>query len=398
MRNVPGASGARQLRSTAVARDGFDSAAMLDDIGTLVRLESPSRDIERLRVHAAAVSDLMVRLLGSAPAIIDSPVGPHIHWVGGPDPRVLILGHHDTVHPVGTLETIPFSVQGNVARGPGIFDMKAGIVQAVHAVASLTDRSRVEILLSADEEIGSRASRELIEERARACGAVLVIEPSADGGALKIGRKGTGTFNLSIEGRASHAGLEPEKGINSLVELAALIPRIVAIADPAKGTTVTPTLASSGTADNVVPALTTCAVDVRVAVPSEKPRVEAAFAALRPQHPEALLRIEGGIGRPPMHESAAANLFSIARAAAAREGLGPVEGVVVGGGSDGNFTAAAGVETLDGLGAVGGGAHGADEHVLVDTLAGRAALIAALCQDLSSMAKRPPLGNVPAER
>ena len=381
-----------------MATQDFDTQAMLEDIGTLVRLESPSRDIERLNIHADAVSDLMERLLGSKPAIIESPVGPHIHWVGGSDPQVLILGHHDTVHPAGTIDTFPFAVDGNVAKGPGIFDMKAGIVQAIHAVASLADRSRVEILLSADEEIGSKASRALIEERARACGAVLVIEPSADGGALKTGRKGTGTFVLSIEGRASHAGLEPEKGINSLVELAALIPRIVAIADPEAGTTVTPTLASSGTADNVVPALTTCAVDVRVAVPAEKPRVEAAFAALRLQHPEAVLRIEGGIGRPPMHESAAANLFEVARAAAAREGLGTIEGVVVGGGSDGNFTAAVGVETLDGLGAVGGGAHGTGEHVLVDSLAPRAALIAALCQDLSSMARRPPLGNVPAER
>ena len=276
--------------------------------------------------------------------------------------------------------------------------MKAGIVQAIHAAAALADRSHIEILLTADEEIGSHASRALLEERALACGSVLVLEPSADGGALKIGRKGTGTITLTIEGRASHAGLEPEKGINSLVELAGLIPQIVAIANPELGTTVTPTLASAGTADNVVPALTTCAVDVRVAIPAEKPRVEAAFAALTLHNPEARLTISGQIGRPPMHESAAAELFPIAATVAARIGIDALDGVVVGGGSDGNFTAAVGVHTLDGLGAVGGGAHGDTEHVLVSTMPARAALISGLCQELSSMAKMPPLGNVPAAR
>ena len=378
--------------------DTFSLDAMLADLDALVSCESPSRDIERLQTHAQLLSGLMERMLGSAPTLIDSPVGPHIHWRGGDDPKVLILGHHDTVHPAGTLSRLPFAVRDGIATGPGVFDMKAGIVQAIYAVASLEDSSHVEILLSADEEIGSHASRALIEERAIACGAVLVLEPSADGGALKIGRKGTGTITLSIEGRASHAGLEPEKGINSLVELAALIPQIVAIADESMGTTVTPTLASAGTADNVVPALTTCAVDVRVAVPSEKPRVEAAFAALRLQHPEARLVVGGQIGRPPMHESAAAGLFPIATAVATRIGIGSLKGVVVGGGSDGNFTAAVGVETLDGLGAVGGGAHGDTEHVVVATMPQRAALLAGLCQELSSMAKRPPLGNVPAPR
>ena len=376
----------------------FELDAMVADLGVLVECESPSRDLDRLSQHAQLVSDLMVRLLGSAPELIDSPVGPHIHWKGGADPRVLILGHHDTVHPVGTLARLPFAVRDIMAFGPGVFDMKAGIVQAIYAVASMDDHSHVEILLTADEEIGSHASRALLEERAQACGAALVLEPSANGGALKIGRKGTGTIMLTIEGRASHAGLEPEKGINSLVELAQLIPQIVAIADETKGTTVTPTLASSGTADNVVPALTTCAVDVRVAVPSEKPRVEAAFAQLKCMHPEARLVISGQIGRPPMHESAAADLFPIAAAVAQSIGLNGLEGVVVGGGSDGNFTAAVGVHTLDGLGAVGGGAHGDTEYVLVATMPQRAALLAGICQELSSMAKRPPLGNVPASR
>ncbi len=376
----------------------FSLDDMVRDVRCLVEAESPSRDIERLTAHAALVGDMMERLLGSRPTIIESPVGPHIHWVGGPDPRVLILGHHDTVHPVGTLARLPFTDESGILRGPGVFDMKAGIVQALHAVAALPDRSRVEILLTADEEIGSRASKDLLEQRARACGAVLVLEPSADGGALKIGRKGTGTFVVSIEGRASHAGLEPEKGINSLVELAHVIPQVVAIAAPEVGTTVTPTLASSGTADNVVPASTTMSVDVRVAVPHEKPRVEEAFARLVSHVDGTRITVTGGIGRPPMHESAAAELFEMARRIAPAVGLDIIDGVVVGGGSDGNFTAAIGVQTLDGLGAVGGGAHGDDEHVVSSTMPSRAALIAGLCQELSSMARRPPLGSVPADR
>lgn len=381
-----------------ISEHSFNLEQMVEDLSVLVSAESPSRNVELLTVHAHLVSDIMTRELGSAPQLIDSDVGPHIHWSGGGEPRVLILGHHDTVHPVGTLAAMPFGVNNGKATGPGVFDMKAGIVQAIHAVGALEDSSHVEILLTADEEIGSRASRALLEERALACGSCLVIEPSADGGALKIGRKGTGTLLVTIEGRASHAGLEPEKGINSLVELAALIPQITAIANPSVGTTVTPTLASSGTADNVVPALTTCSVDVRIALPDEKARVEAAFAALQPQHPDARITVGGSIGRPPMHQSAATHLFAIAERVAEQVIGHSIDGVIVGGGSDGNFTAAVGVETLDGLGAVGGGAHGDSEYVFVDTMPQRAALIAGLCQELSSMAKRPPLGNVPAER
>lgn len=376
----------------------FSLDAMVEDVATLVKSESPSRDIERLAIHAKLLSEMMTRLLGSAPRIIDSPVGPHVHWSGGGEPKVLILGHHDTVHPVGTAQRLPFSFVDDVLRGPGVFDMKAGIVQALHGVSALDDSTHIEMLFTADEEIGSKASKELLIERARACGCVLVLEPSANGGALKIGRKGTGTFFLSIDGRASHAGLEPEKGVNSLMELAVLLPQIVALADSEKGTTVSPTLAHAGTADNVIPANTTCAVDVRIAVPEEKLRVEAGFEALSLQHPDARLTIEGGIGRPPMHHFAATHLFGVARQVARTIGLGEIDGLVVGGGSDGNFTADAGIETLDGLGAVGGGAHGDTEHVIASTMPDRAALIAGLCQELSSMAKRPPLGRVPDAR
>lgn len=371
---------------------------MIIDLEKFVNVESPSLERECLERSAHFLADLMTRVLGTPPALIESERGPHVHWKGSADTKVLIVGHHDTVFPLGTVARRPFTREGNIGRGPGIFDMKAGIVQAIYGVAAVKEWYHTEILITADEEVGSHASRALLEERAKAAGAVLVLEPSADGGALKIARKGTGTFNVSITGRAAHAGLEPEKGINALMELARLVPAIASIARPEIGTTVTPTTARAGTADNVVPALAVCEVDVRVAVPEEKPRVEAAMFALAPTDSQAKVTVTGRIGRPPMHESAAAGLMPIAARVAAAIGLDGLDGVVVGGGSDGNFTAAVGVQTLDGLGAVGGGAHGDTEHVVVATMPQRAALLAGLCQELSSMAKRPPLGSVPADR
>jgi len=266
--------------------------------------------------------------------------------------------------------------------GPGVFDMKAGIVQALHAVASLADRSGVELLITSDEEVGSLTSRDLIEARAIACGSVLVCEPSADGGAVKIARKGTGTFEVVVHGKASHAGLEPEKGVNALVAAAELITHIATFGDLSTATTVTPTVAVAGTVDNVVPAEARVKVDVRVEQPGEKERLEGLFASLVTSVPGATIEVLGGINRPPMPATASATLFPVAVAAAAAAGLGEVRGVGVGGGSDGNFTAARGVPTLDGLGAVGGGAHADHEFVLVDTMVARAQLLAALIDRL----------------
>jgi glutamate carboxypeptidase len=279
------------------------------------------------------------------------------------------------VFALGSLVARPFTVADGRATGPGVFDMKAGIVQAIHGIAQLDDRSGVEMLFSADEETGSHYSRELIEQRALACGAVLVLEPSADGGALKTARKGTGTFELLIHGRAAHAGLEPEKGVNSLVEAAHQILVINSFGDASTGTTVTPTMATVGSADNVVPALARVTVDVRVQVAGEKERIEAAMATLRPTLSDIRLELRGGINRPPMPASASARLFPIAAQAAQQLGLPEVTGTAVGGGSDGNFTAARGVATLDGLGAVGGGAHADHEFVLIDTMVDRARLL-----------------------
>jgi glutamate carboxypeptidase len=353
--------------------------AMLDDLRTLVEIESPSLDLDALRASAEALSAMIERLLGRPATLIDSPAGPHVHWSGGGEPTVLLLGHHDTVFPLGTLAARPFTVADGHVTGPGVFDMLAGIVQALHGLATLDDLSGVELLFSADEEVGSAASRELIEERALACGAVLVLEPSADGGALKTGRKGCGTFDVVVRGRASHAGLEPEKGVNALVEVAHQVLAINELGRPDVGTTVTPTVANAGTADNVVPALGRIRVDVRVESADEKDRVEAAMAALRPVDPDSTIEVSGAINRPPMPESASTTLMPLAEAVAPG-----IEGYAVGGGSDGNFTAAIGVPTLDGLGAVGGGAHADHEFVVVDTMPDRARLIAGLVDQICS--------------
>lgn len=361
-----------------------DSSAMISDIGRLVSIESHSGDLDGLVRSARELSAIMLQRLGSAAAIIDSVAGPHVHWSGGGEPKVLIVGHHDTVHPVGSLAARPFTVEGNRATGPGIFDMKAGIVQAIHGVAALSDKSGIEILITSDEEVGSVHSRDLIIERAQACGAVLVLEPSADGGALKTARKGTGTFELQVHGRAAHAGLEPEKGINALVEASAQILQINTFGNASLGTTVTPTVAKVGTSDNVVPALAKISIDVRVVEPEERERVDALMNTLTAQNPEARLEIKGGFNRPPMPPTASTWLFPMAVEVAKELGLPDVVGVAVGGGSDGNFTAAAGVPTLDGLGAVGGGAHADHEWIDITQLSDRALLIAGLATKITT--------------
>ncbi len=353
---------------------------MLADVEAFVNIESPSHEVDDLRRSAQFLASLMERVLGSSPTLVESSEGPHVHWKGSDDTRVLVVGHHDTVFPKGTVARRSFSRDGDVARGPGIFDMKAGIVQAIYGLGAIEERRHVEILISADEEVGSYASRELIEERARATGHVLVIEPSADGGALKVARKGVGTFRVDIAGKASHAGLEPEKGINSLVELAAQVQAITSIARPEIGTTVTPTVASAGTTENVVPAAAHIIVDTRISEPTEKARVEAAFASLKPTVAGASVSVSGSINRPPMHESSASKLFVLAKGVADELGVSDLRGVAVGGGSDGNFTAAIGIPTLDGCGAVGGGAHADSEHVIISTMPERAALLAGIAR------------------
>jgi glutamate carboxypeptidase len=355
-----------------------DLDTLLDDLRVLVEVESPSHQPGAIAASAAAVAALIERRLGSVAELVDSPAGPHVHWSGGGEPRVLLVGHHDTVFPPGALAARPFTVVDGRATGPGVFDMKGGIVLGVHAIAALDDRSGIELLVTCDEEVGSGASRHLIEERAAACGAVLVLEPAADGGAVKTGRKGTGGFEVVVHGRAAHAGLEPEKGVNALVEAARQVLVINELGRPELGTTVTPTVAQSGTADNVVPAEARVRIDVRVTERAEADRLEAAMAALEPFDPAATLEVLGGLNRPPMPEAATAELFALAQHVAVGIGGPAVHGIAVGGGSDGNFTAALGVPTLDGLGVTGGGAHADHEYAEVATMLDRTRLLSAL--------------------
>ena len=367
-----------ELRANLDAR----TTQMLEHVKQFVNTESPSNEPELLQTSAEFLAKVMTEVLGKAPEIIASEKGPHVHWKGSDDTKVLIVGHHDTVFQKGTVAKRGFSVDGDIARGPGIFDMKAGIIQAIYGLSEIREAYHAEILITSDEEIGSYASRALIEERAKATGNVLVFEPSGNGDALKIARKGVGTFRVDIAGRASHAGLEPEKGINALVELAAQVQKIVAIAQPEIGTTVTPTIASAGTTENVVPAAAQITVDVRVNVVSEKARVESAFSALQPTVSGATISVSGSINRPPMHESASTTLYAVAQSVAQGIGITNLQGIAVGGGSDGNFTAAIGVPTLDGLGACGGGAHAETEYIKVSKMGERAALAAAITRAL----------------
>ncbi|WP_241175903.1 M20 family metallopeptidase [Modestobacter sp. KNN46-3] len=357
--------------------------AMLADLEELVTVESPSADPAAVAAGAARVARLGAKALGAEPEVLLHEGCTHLRWRLGAGPRrVLLLCHQDTVWPLGTLAEIPWSVTDGVVRGPGCFDMKAGIVLAFTALARLQaageDLDGVSVLVTGDEEIGSPTSADLIRTEAAGCAAVLVLEASADGGALKTGRKGASMYDLLVTGRAAHAGLEPEKGISSTVELAHQVLAIADLADPALGTTVTPTVLTSGTTTNTVPATGRLSVDVRARTAAEQERVDAGMRALTPQLPGAVLELRGGINRPPLEETASAGLFALARAVSAQLGLPAPAGVTVGGASDGNFTAGIGVPTLDGLGAVGGGAHAVGEHVLADQLPGRAALLAGL--------------------
>lgn len=370
---------------------------MLADIEELVTCESPSDDLAAVAASAETVARVGVRRLGAAPERIVTGGRTHLRWRLGDGPsRVLLLGHHDTVWPLGSLAARPFTVEEGVLRGPGCFDMKAGVVVALHAAAAALStaadggrRPGVTILVTGDEEVGSPSSRELIEAEAADCVAALVLEASADGGALKTERKGTSLYRIRALGRAAHAGLEPERGVSATVELAHQVLAVTALADPGRGTTVTPTVLSSGTTTNTVPAEGGLAVDVRVRDTAEQDRVDAAVHALRPVLDGARLEVGGGPNRPPLAAYASAALFARAVALAADLGLPTPAQAAVGGASDGNFTAGAGTPTLDGLGAVGGGAHAESEHVVVAELPRRAALVAAL---VSSLAAEPPGG------
>ena len=364
------------------AVDGPGPDVLLGQLERLVMAESPSDDLPLTSACADVVADLVDEVLGERPQRLEVEGRPHLLLRSGAERPVLLLAHLDTVWPAGTTAHWPFAVDGDWATGPGVFDMKAGLLQGLHAIGSC-GVAGVDLLVTSDEEIGSPSSRALIEREASRSRAVLVLEPSVEG-APKTARKGVSMYRLLVHGRASHAGLEPEAGINALVELAAQVGVLVGLADAGSGTTVTPTVASAGTTGNTVPAAAQVALDVRAWTAAEQQRVDAALRSLRPTVPGAVLELLGGVNRPPMEAAASAELVALASRCAADLGLPLPAGRAVGGGSDGNFTAGLGIPTLDGLGAVGHGAHAVGERASVRALAERTALVARLLRALLS--------------
>ena len=298
--------------------------------------------------------------------------------------QILALGHSDTVWSMGTLKTMPFRQADGRLWGPGVLDMKSGIAFFLFAVQTLREleipaASKVLLQVNSDEEVGSEASRPLTEKNAKASKAVLVLEPgTGPTGKLKTARKGVGDFTVTVRGRASHAGVDFTAGASAVVELARQIDHIATFTHLDRGITVNPGVISGGTRSNVVAAEATAEVDIRVLRLKDAPGLEKKFKSLKPFDRRCTIEVTGGLNRPPMERSAGiVKLFRTAQALARDLGVDAEESLT-GGGSDGNFTAALGVPTLDGLGAVGEGAHAANESILVDRIADRTALIAKL--------------------
>jgi glutamate carboxypeptidase len=353
---------------------------MVAELAELVGCESPSEDIPATVACADLVDRLGTAVFGRPAERIEAGGRIHLRWRQDGPRRVLLLGHCDTVWPRGTLDRWPFSISGDRATGPGVFDMKAGLVQMFHCLSALSapsDLSGISVLVTTDEELGSPTSRELIESEAAGAAAAFVLEASA-GAAVKTVRKGVSLYRVLAHGRASHAGLEPEAGINASVEIAHQVLAINELGDPATATTVTPTVLRGGRTTNTVPDAAEIAVDVRAATVAEQHRVDEAMRALRPVLAGGRLTVEGGINRPPLDAVSSADLFDLAQQVQSGLGLPALRAVAVGGGSDGNFTAGIGTPTLDGLGAVGEHAHAEGEWASVSALPERAALLAGL--------------------
>jgi glutamate carboxypeptidase len=365
--------------------------AILDSIRTLVERETTSREEVRLNEIAGLVAAWLHELGGKIELTPQPGYGTHLRarFDFGHDPAtpsLLVIGHLDTVWPVGTLGRMPFRITSEgSAHGPGIFDMKSGIVVAIESLNaiqafSLQTKRPITLLLTCDEEIGSKTSRPLVEEEAKNAAAALVLEPPITGGVVKTGRKGIGVFNIRAIGRAAHAGLDPRKGINAIVELSHQVMTLAAMNDHERGVTVSVGLMNGGSALNVVPAEAVAKVDVRFWTPEDGEQVVSEIRGLKPVLEDSQLEITGGINRPPMPRSEKnVALYEHARALAAEIGF-ELKETVVGGGSDGNFTAAMGVPTLDGLGVDGAGAHADHEHILVSDIPRRATLLTRLMQ------------------
>ncbi len=359
--------------------------AILDSIREIVDIESPSHNAEQSRVVTDWV-EKQARLTGAEVLIerLSVEAGDHlvIRAFPGDGKHTFLLGHTDTVHPIGTSQKNPTRIEGDKFYGCGIFDMKSGIVLMLEAlrflaVNDIKPSRPITILLSCDEEVGSHSGRPLVEREAANADRCLVIEPSA-AGKVKTGRKGTGTFKLHAHGIPAHAGLEPEKGANAILELSRQIEQIHKIAQPDNGTTVNVTTINGGTTTNVIPEHAICEIDVRFSKMAEAERVDAAFKTLTAFDDRVDLELSGGINRPPMERTAkVVEMFEKARAVAASFDY-DLDETQVGGASDGNFVGALGVPVLDGLGISGDGAHTLHEHILVSDVAKRATLVTLL--------------------
>jgi glutamate carboxypeptidase len=366
---------------------------MLRLLERFVVCESPSHDKIAVDAMGQIVAAEWHRRGANVQIVPQAKRGNHVcaeisPGSGRPSGQILVLGHLDTVYPLGTLARMPFRVSGGRAWGPGTFDMKGGLVMALYAVDALQAEGirpskRVVFLWTSDEEIGSGTSRKLIEREARRSNAVLVLEPSLGSeGRLKTSRKGVGSAELVVTGRAAHAGINPGDGVNAVHELALQIERLMAMNDPRRGITVQATVVSGGTVSNVVPDQARAQVDIRFARLSDAAGLDKKLHSLRPILKGAKLEVRGGVNRPPLERTPGVSaLFGHAQSLMRECGLALGE-AATGGGSDGNFTGALGIPTLDGLGAVGDGAHTPREYVIIRKLPERAALLGGLLATL----------------
>jgi glutamate carboxypeptidase len=361
---------------------------MVELLRRLAVLESPSLEKDAADRCCSFLANQWRLRGGIAHVLRQRARGNHLRIVCPPRAsrtarQLLVLGHYDTVYPTGSLAHMPFRVSRGKAYGPGTFDMKAGIVQALFAFEALQELNlpiphNLVFLWTSDEEIGSESSRGLIEAEARRSDAVFVLEPSlGPRGLVKTSRKGVGTAELVVRGRAAHAGLEPEKGINAIHELSAQITRIEKWNNLRRGLTINADVIEGGSRSNVIADSAKATLDLRAWRFSEMQALEKRLHSLKPIHSDAQLEIRGGFERPPLERKHSAALFARAKSLAGQMGLSLGE-AAAGGGSDGNFTAALGIPTLDGLGAVGGDAHSPREHVFLKTMPQRSALLASL--------------------
>lgn len=375
-----------QKRVLAYLKDSRDQMVSL--LRTLTDLDSPSTSKEHLDKFAEVLAAVWREVGAGVQVLPQQANGNHIRVeVGDGSEQVLLLGHYDTVWDVGEASRRPLRVENGKAYGPGAYDMKGGIVETVFAVKALkalglNPRVRMVVLHNSDEEIGSPSSRSLIEEEARRSKAVLVLEPSARGGALKTWRKGVGMFQVHIQGRAAHAGADFEKGASAAQEAAHQIIYLHHLTDLEEGTTVNVGIVAAGTRSNVVAERAELKVDLRVKTAMAAERVIPKILGLKPVDPRVSVSVEGGLNRPPMERNAKnLALFQLAKTVGQAMGIDLAESGT-GGGSDGNFTSALGIPTLDGLGPVGDDAHSPGEYLIVDSLPERAAVLAGLLLSL----------------